>query len=68
MEKLSKHSNCSFIPSLRKVLTTQLIRGINLHERIFRYMYKHGFYPAYDFEQLLKTDLNLAQKALSMNY
>lgn len=55
-------------PALRKVLTSQLVRGINSHERIFRYMYKHGLYPAYDMNQLLTNDLNLAQKSLSMNY
>ncbi|SEN24803.1 spore coat protein F [Mesobacillus persicus] len=55
-------------PELRKVLTDQLNRGIKLHERVFRYMYKHGLYPSYDLGQLLTNDVNLAQKALSMDY
>ncbi|MGM0903211.1 MAG: spore coat protein [Bacillota bacterium] len=55
-------------PALRKTLTDQLMRGIKSHERIYRYMYKKGLYPSYDLSQLLAGDLNLAQKAISMNY
>ncbi|MBY0121328.1 spore coat protein [Bacillus sp. S/N-304-OC-R1] len=55
-------------PELRKVFLNQLIRAINLHERIFTYMYQKGYYPSYDFGQILHNDQNLAQKALSMKY
>jgi spore coat protein F len=53
-------------PSLRKTFTNQLIGAIHGHERIFNYMYKHGYYPAYDLGQLLGHDIETAQKALKM--
>jgi spore coat protein F len=55
-------------PAVRKILTDHLLRSIQGHERIFRYMYKKGYYPSYDLAQLLANDLNNAQKALSMDY
>lgn len=55
-------------PELRKVLINQLIRAINGHERIFTFMYQKGYYPAYDFGQILQNDQNIAHKALTMKY
>ncbi|WNS73825.1 spore coat protein [Bacillus sp. DTU_2020_1000418_1_SI_GHA_SEK_038] len=55
-------------PELRKVLVNQMIRVINGHESIYLYMYRKGYYPSYDFGQLLQNDLNNAQKALNMKY
>lgn len=55
-------------PILRKTLTNQLLRAIKCHEKIFNYMYKKGYYPAYDLNQLLKNDLKNAEKAISMEY
>ncbi|WP_077211721.1 spore coat protein [Bacillus dakarensis] len=55
-------------PALRKVLTNQLLKAIQLHERVYNYMYKNGYYPSYDLSQLLNNDLKIAQQALSMNY
>ncbi|MCM3716528.1 spore coat protein [Alkalihalobacillus oceani] len=52
-------------PSLRAVLKKQLIQGIDTHAKIFTYMYKNGFYPAYNLERLLQNDVNLASKALN---
>lgn len=55
-------------PYLRKTFTSQLIGAIHGHERIFNYMYKHGYYPAYDLGQLLGHDIETAQKALKMRF
>jgi spore coat protein F len=49
-------------------MANQLLRAKKAHERIFRYMYKRGLYPSYDLGQLLQNDLQLAQKALSLDY
>jgi len=55
-------------PSLRKTFTNQLLGAIHGHERIFNYMHKHGYYPAYDLGQLLGHDIETAQKALKMGF
>lgn len=55
-------------PELRKVLTNQLIRAINGHERIFTFMFQRGYYPSYDLGQILQNDQNIAHKALAMKY
>jgi spore coat protein F len=55
-------------PALRKTLTSQLYGAIHGHERIFNYMHKHGYYPAYDLGQLLGHDVEMAQKALNMKF
>jgi spore coat protein F len=55
-------------PAVRTTMANQLLRAIKAHERIFRYMYKRGLYPSYDLGQLLQNDLQLAQKALSLDY
>lgn len=52
-------------PSLRKVLTQQLLGAIDLHAQIYRYMYKRGYYSSYDLNKLLINDVNIANKALS---
>ncbi|MFJ7728277.1 spore coat protein [Neobacillus sp. NPDC097160] len=53
-------------PSLRKTFTNQLMGAIHGHERVFNYMHKHGYYPAYDLGLLLGHDIENAQKALQM--
>ncbi|MGG5255306.1 spore coat protein [Neobacillus sp. SM06] len=53
-------------PVLRKTLINHLVRAINGHEQIFRYMLKNGYYPAYDLGQMLENDLKNAHKALRM--
>jgi spore coat protein F len=55
-------------PALRKTFTTQLMGAIHGHERVFNYMYKHGYYPAYDLGHLLGHDIENAQKALRMKF
>ncbi|KKK38484.1 spore coat protein [Mesobacillus campisalis] len=55
-------------PAVRTVMASHLSRAVKAHERIFRYMYKNGLYPSYNLGQLLQNDLQLAQKALSMDY
>ncbi|PGY15382.1 spore coat protein [Bacillus sp. AFS031507] len=50
-------------PALRKTFTDQLLVAIHGHEHIFKYMHKHGYYPAYDLGLLLGHDIENAQKA-----
>ncbi|MFP9126195.1 spore coat protein [Niallia sp. BSM11] len=52
-------------PELRKVLKTHINKAIDSHEEVFHYMYKKGYYPAYDLKSLLQNDVNLAKKALN---
>lgn len=52
-------------PSLRKILTQQLLGAIDLHSKIYQYMYNKGYYPSYNLNKLLSNDRNLANKALS---
>jgi len=53
-------------PALRRVFTSQLTEAIKGHERVFNYMLKHGYYPAYDLGTLLGHDMEMAKKALNM--
>jgi len=55
-------------PLLRRTLARQLMKAIETHERIYRYMYERGYYPSYDLNQLLMNDARLANKAISMRY
>lgn len=53
---------------LKTVLIKQLNTAIELHDKIYTYMYQKGLYPSYDFDKLLSNDVKLAQKALNMKY
>jgi len=55
-------------PALRRTFTNQLMGAIQGHERVFNYMHKHGYYPAYDLGLLLGHDIENAQKALKMRF
>jgi spore coat protein F len=55
-------------PALRKVFTNQLIATVHGHERVFNYMHKHGYYPAYDLGVLLGHDIENSKKALNMGF
>ncbi|MCT8136613.1 spore coat protein [Anaerobacillus sp. CMMVII] len=52
-------------PELRKVLKQQLNRAIDTHGKVFAYMHERSYYPAYNLNQLLQNDVNLANKALT---
>lgn len=52
-------------PALKQVLTKQLIGAIDMHTKVFQYMYERSYYPSYDLKRLLQNDVNLANKALS---
>lgn len=52
-------------PELRRVLTKQLTKSIDLHAKVFNYMHQRNDYPAYSLRKLLENDVNLANKALS---
>ena len=53
-------------PALRQTFVNHLLNAIDLHYKVFGYMYQHGYYPAYDLEQLRVADVKNAEKALSM--
>lgn len=55
-------------PVLRETLTKHLEKAIQLHAKVFAYMYENGLYPAYNLEKLLKNDVKNATKALDMTY
>ncbi|WP_088105769.1 spore coat protein [Halalkalibacter urbisdiaboli] len=54
-------------PALRDVLKLQLMAVINLHAKVFYYMYGKSYYPSYDLDKLLQNDINLASKALNQS-
>ncbi|MCP8618131.1 spore coat protein [Salirhabdus salicampi] len=53
-------------PKLKEVLIKQLNSCIQLHDQVYRFMYKKGLYPSYDINKLFENDLKLAKQALSM--
>ncbi|HAQ06906.1 MAG TPA: spore coat protein [Bacillus bacterium] len=53
-------------PAVRKVMKKQLNQAIDMHEQIFSYMYKKGLYPSYNLSEILKNDMMLAKRAMSM--
>jgi spore coat protein F len=55
-------------PSLHRTFNRQLQRAIDLHYKVFWYMYQRGYYPSYDLSQLRANDVKTAQKALQMPY
>ncbi|MCM3567404.1 spore coat protein [Neobacillus mesonae] len=55
-------------PALRQTFTRQLTGAIEGHARVFHYMHKHGYYPAYDLGRMLGHDMENANKALKMRY
>jgi spore coat protein F len=55
-------------PVLRQTFVQHLGKAIDTHEKVFRYMYERGYYPAYDLNQLLHNDVRNANKAIAMKY
>ncbi|WP_018665533.1 spore coat protein [Heyndrickxia acidiproducens] len=53
-------------PALRNVLVRHLNSAIDLHARVFHYMYENGLYPAYHLRELLSNDVKNANRALRM--
>nr|WP_309099911.1 spore coat protein [Fredinandcohnia onubensis] len=53
-------------PQLRNVFSKHLQKAIQCHANVYNYMLKNGYYPSYDLEKLLRNDVTLANKALSM--
>jgi spore coat protein F len=52
-------------PSLREVLTKQMLAAIHLHAQVFYFMLERNYYPSYNLNQLLATDVQNAQFALT---
>jgi spore coat protein F len=44
----------------------QLLNAIQLHGKVFYFMYQRGYYPAYQFDKILANDLKMAHTAMSM--
>ncbi|MGE6612838.1 spore coat protein [Peribacillus sp. NPDC076916] len=55
-------------PSLRKVFRKHLNGAIDTRTKIFHYLYERNLYPAYDLNQLLRNDVDVANKALSQPF
>ncbi|CAH0229079.1 Spore coat protein F [Peribacillus sp. Bi96] len=55
-------------PSLRKVFKKHLNGAIDTHAKIFNCLYERNLYPAYDLNQLLQNDVDVANKALSQPF
>jgi spore coat protein F len=55
-------------PALHQTFNRQLQRAIELHYKVFLYMYQRGYYPSYDLTQLRKNDIKNARKAIQMPY
>ncbi|WP_397443825.1 spore coat protein [Peribacillus aracenensis] len=55
-------------PSLRKVFRKHLNGAIDTHAKIFHCLYERNLYPAYDFNQLLQNDVDVANQALSQPF
>ncbi|MDQ1910103.1 spore coat protein [Paenibacillus sp. GD4] len=53
-------------PQLRAVFQKQLIGAIELHGKVFQFMYERGLYPAYDLKALLANDVTNAKAAISL--
>lgn len=55
-------------PALRSVLKQQLMAAIDMHAKVYAFMYGKGLYPSYQLDQLLQNDVNLANKALKKSF
>ncbi|MCM3774118.1 spore coat protein [Priestia aryabhattai] len=55
-------------PSLHEIFNHHLQKAINLHYKVFTYMYRKGYYLAYDLTNLRMNDVKNAKKALNMPY
>ncbi|OHY73435.1 spore coat protein [Priestia aryabhattai] len=55
-------------PSLHEIFNRHLQKAINLHYKVFTYMYRRGYYPAYDLTKLRMNDVKNAKNALNMPY
>lgn len=53
-------------PQLREVFQRHLQNAIHFHEKVFYFMYNHGYYPAYNLDKLLEGDVKNANAALMM--
>lgn len=52
-------------PQLRETFKRHLFKAIELHGKVFYFMFYNGYYPAYDLEQLLANDVKMAKNALA---
>ncbi|MFD0869382.1 spore coat protein [Paenibacillus residui] len=53
-------------PQLRNTFRKHLNSAIELHAKIFNFMYERGMYPSYHLKELLANDVKNVKKALSM--
>jgi spore coat protein F len=55
-------------PALHETFNRHLQKAINLHYKVFTYMYRRGYYSSYDLTKLRMNDVKSAKKALNMPY
>ncbi|GIQ71175.1 spore coat protein F [Xylanibacillus composti] len=53
-------------PQLRETFHKHLDKAIQLHGKVFAFMYERGLYPSYQLDQLLAADVKNAKNALSL--
>jgi spore coat protein F len=53
-------------PSLREMFQRHLQNAIKMHTKVFNFMLERDYYPVYDLDRLLASDLRNAKAALSM--
>jgi len=53
-------------PELRATFVKHLTAAIALHAKVFYFMLERGYYPSYNLDQLLATDVKNAHAALSL--
>lgn len=53
-------------PKLRETFQKHLNNAIKLHGDVFYFMYERGYYPSYQLDKLLATDVKNAKTALSI--
>jgi spore coat protein F len=55
-------------PALHQTFARQLQKAIDLHYKVFLYMYQRSYYPSYDLSELRSNDVMMAKRALGMPY
>ncbi|WP_210608105.1 spore coat protein [Priestia flexa] len=55
-------------PALHQTFNRHLQNAINLHYKVFTYMYQRGYYPSYNLTKLRMNDVKSAKKAINMPF
>ncbi|MFD2611083.1 spore coat protein [Paenibacillus gansuensis] len=53
-------------PQLRETFRKHLNKAIDMHAKVFNFMYQRDLYPAYNLDRLLAADVKNAEKAIKL--